>query len=233
MVSRLLHRLVCRLVFWPSISGSVSATESNSASVIKSASVLLIVCSSFSNSVSVCRQQSWPVLKITCKPCNETVPQVQIHLLCRLLCKPPVLHQCHRLSLSLVSVSGIVLATAFYSVSYTVLAFTFASKASSFLKSDGLFKSVSVSQTFSTVRQRVRRCLSVHITKRVASCSNLSLLTLVHYVDRNLGVHIIHYHVKKKLLALMSASVPTSASSSALAFNSPCMMLSISATILC
>ena len=50
------------------ISATVSATESKSASVIKSASVLLIVCISFSGSVSVCQQHSWPVLRKTCKP---------------------------------------------------------------------------------------------------------------------------------------------------------------------
>ena len=129
--------------------------------------------------------------------------------------------------------SLIVLATASYSVSYTLLAFTFASAAASFSKSDAPFKSVSVSQTFSTVSQRVRQCLSVEITESVARCCNLHLcLTLVHRVDKSLGVHITHYH-GKKLLALMSSSVLASASSSASAFNSPCMLLSVSAFILC
>ena len=100
--------------------------------------------------------------------------------------------------LSQVSVSRIVLATACYSVSHTVLAFTFANPAASFYKSDAPFKSVSVSQTFSTFIQRVRRCLSVYITDSVCRCCNLHLcLTLVHRVDKSLGVHITHYHGKK------------------------------------
>ena len=53
-----------------SISASVSCRELNSAFIISLASVLLIVCSSFSDSVSVCRQHSWPVLKKTSKPCD-------------------------------------------------------------------------------------------------------------------------------------------------------------------
>ena len=74
------------------ISASVSATESISASVVIAASVLLIVGISFSGSFSVCWQHSWPVLKKRCKPWHASVPQLQMHLLCRHLCKPPILH---------------------------------------------------------------------------------------------------------------------------------------------
>ena len=71
--------------------------------------------------------------------------------------------------------------------------------------------------------------LSKHITESFARFCNLHLsLILVHRVYKT------HYHgKKKKMLALMSPSVPASAMSSASAFYSTGMLLSVSASILC
>ena len=130
------------------ISASVSATELNSASVMMAASVLLIVWNSFSGSVYVCRQHSWPVLKKRCKPWDESVQNCQLPL--RQVPQAPRSTILFRTTCGRVakSVSSTAWASTLLSVLPAHLASISATVGSSVMTRDSAFRKLSVWPTF-------------------------------------------------------------------------------------